>query len=95
LDLNFDRVDRIDERDFLKTALKKCEVEIVQVSTPENHKVFVAGQCANRVCDKFFAGVQMTIPSRSAAFRAMANGDLGREQTIRSREPGTRRHHPL
>ncbi len=43
LDLDFDRVDGIDERDFFETPLEKFEVEIIQVSAAENGEGFIGG----------------------------------------------------
>jgi hypothetical protein len=88
-------VNPIDERDVSKSPLEKREVEIVEMSAPENHEVIVRCSGADSVCDKFSARLQMSIPSRSAAFRAMADGDLRGEQSIRSREPRTRRRDPF
>jgi hypothetical protein len=93
--LDFDRVDRIDERDFYETPLEKFEVEIIQVSAAENREGFIGGRGANRFGDKAAAGVQMCFPSGPAAVRAVANANLSGEKAVRSCEPRTRCRDPF
>jgi hypothetical protein len=95
LDLNFDRVDCIDERDFFETPLEKFEVEIIQVTATENHEGFSSGQGANRFSNKATAGVQMLFPCGPTAARTMANANLSSEKAVRACGPRTRGRDPF
>jgi hypothetical protein len=93
--LDFDRVDRIDERDFYETPLEKFEVEIIQVTAAENREGFIGGRGADRFGDELAAGVEMRFPSSSAAARAMANANLSGEKAVRACGPRTRCRDPF
>jgi hypothetical protein len=85
--LNFDRVNRIDERDYFETPLEKFEVEIIQVSAAENREGFIGRRGADCLSDKLAAGGEMGFPSGPAAARAMANANLSSEKAVRACEP--------
>jgi hypothetical protein len=93
--LNFDRVNRVDERDFYETPLEEFEVEIIQVSAAENREGFIVGRGTDRFGDKAAAGVQMRFPSGPAAARAVANANLSGEKAVRACGPRTRCRDPF
>ncbi len=95
LDLNFDRVDRIDERDFFETPQEKLEIEIIQVTAAENHEGFIGGRETDRFGNELAAGVQMRFPSSPAAAGTMANANLSSEEAVRSCGPRTRCRDPF
>jgi hypothetical protein len=66
----------IHQRDSTEAGLQKRQIEIIQMSAPQNYQLPALIAAHQRLGHKFPAGIQMPLPSRSTPPRAMADSDL-------------------
>jgi hypothetical protein len=79
--LDFKRVNHIDERDAVEGFFQMLEVDVTKVSASENRHMTPTRKLPSK---KIFAGLKVALPKVSATLGAVANGDLLGQETVRS-----------